>query len=425
MAGAGAERDRGLVRWPQVSDRLLPPLRDDLDVMPSPIADRPGLLIRDPMGFAEGALIIPPPLVPLLAFFDGQRGERELRDTLVRAAGAAAAGALFDSLETALGAGFLNDAAFAERRDSRRAAFARAAVREPAHVGAAYPADPAELRDTIDGWLHGAPAADEGPLLGVAAPHVSPEGGVASYAAAYAGLPDELGERCFVVLATSHYGAAERFGLTRKPFRTPYGETRVERERVNALATAAPAAVEVEDYCHAFEHSVEFQVVFLQHRFGPQVRVLPVLCGPFARASRAGWPEDDPAVAGFLEALAGLHASGGDDLCWVLGVDLAHVGRRYGDALEARAGEGPLVDVERRDRERLDRIAAGDARGFWALLRGEDGDALRWCGASPLYSFLAAVPDARGELLRYEQWNIDEASVVSFAGLSFRPRSAA
>jgi hypothetical protein len=29
------------------------------------------------------------------------------------------------------------------------------------------------------------------------------------------------------------------------------------------------------------------------------------------------------------------------------------------------------------------------------------------------------VPRARGSLHRYEQWNIDENSVVSFAGISF------
>jgi hypothetical protein len=403
-----------------VTDRLLPPLRDDLDVMPSPLAGRPGLLIRDPMGFAEGALVIPPALVPLLAFFDGRRVERELRATLVRAAGEPAADALLDSLGRALGAGFLDDAGFAERREARRAAFARARVREPAHAGSAYPGEAAELRATLDGWLGGTAEAPRRPTpLGIAAPHVSPEGGLASYRAAYAGLPRELGERCFVVLGTSHYGPPERFGLTRKPFRTPYGVTRVAPERVAALAAAAPEAVAMEDYCHAVEHSIEFQVLFLQHYFGPGVRVLPVLCGPFAQASRRGWPEDDPGVARFLAALRELAESGGDDLFWVLGVDMAHVGRRYGDDLEARADQGPLAEVARRDRERLAEVEAGDARGFWALLRGPEGDGLRWCGASPLYSFLTAVPGARAELLRYEQWNIDEASVVSFAGLGF------
>ena len=30
----------------------------------------------------------------------------------------------------------------------------------------------------------------------------------------------------------------------------------------------------MEDYCHAVEHSIEFQVVMLQHIYGPKVRIL-------------------------------------------------------------------------------------------------------------------------------------------------------
>ena len=50
----------------------------------------------------------------------------------------------------------------------------------------------------------------------------------------------------------------------------------------------------------------------------------------------------------------------------------------------------------------------------------ENRDDLKWCGSSPLYTFLRAVPQAHGNLLRYEQWNIDEQSVVSFAGMAFQ-----
>ena len=63
-------------------------------------------------------------------------------------------------------------------------------------------------------------------------------------------------------------------------------------------------------------------------------------------------------------------------------------------------------------------IANYDADGFWELVR-ENRDDLKWCGSSPFYTFLKTAPRARGELLSYEQWNIDEASVVSFAGMSF------
>ena len=56
---------------------------------------------------------------------------------------------------------------------------------------------------------------------------------------------------------------------------------------------------------------------------------------------------------------------------------------------------------------------------FWDLVQPHHDD-LKWCGSSPLYTFMRAVPQARGELLRYQQWNIDPQSVVSFAGMAFR-----
>ena len=130
----------------------------------------------------------------------------------------------------------------------------------------------------------------------------------------------------------------------------------------------------LEDYCHAIEHSIEFQVVFLQQLFGPGVRIVPILCGPFARATQgAGRPDDDPAVARFLDALAELDAREGRRLAWVLGVDLAHVGRRYGDDLAARAGMGPLAEVEARDRRRIATLLAGDPDGFWEAVREKRG----------------------------------------------------
>ena len=78
-----------------------------------------------------------------------------------------------------------------------------------------------------------------------------------------------------------------------------------------------------------------------------------------------------------------------------------------------------MLEVTARDRSRIDRLSAGDATGFWSLVQ-EKRDDLKWCGSSPLYTFLKALPQAHGQLLRYEQWNIDEQSVVSFAGMAFR-----
>ena len=262
------------------------------------------------------------------------------------------------------------------------------------------------------------PAADS--VAAIAAPHVSPEGGWPSYQAAYGALTPGDGDRTFMVLGTSHYGQAERFGLTRKNYVTPLGEAQTDLSLVEELATAAPEAVLMEDYCHAIEHSIEFQVVFLQHLFGPGMRVVPILCGSYARSIYVGgMPENQEPVRRFAGALGEIAAREGRRICWVLGVDMAHMGRRYGDPFPARAGRGEMENVARRDRERVDRILAGDAGGFWERVQ-EGQDDLKWCGSSSIYTFLRAVPQARGTLLRYDQWNIDEQSVVTFAGIAFR-----
>jgi AmmeMemoRadiSam system protein B len=414
---------------------LLPSLRPDLDIVPSPVPNQPGLLVRDPLRYSEAVLIVPPLLARCLGCFDGAHTEADLRSALSRLSGEVSVIEPARHLvKTLREAAFLDDDVFAERRARRHAAFTAAPARTPAHAGSGYPAEAAPLATTLDGYLERAPAQRKRvalapsatSLLGVAAPHVSPAGGIASYAAAYRGLPASLGERTFVILGTSHYGEPDRFGLTRKPFATPFGTTTPDARLVGALARAAGKAAHVEDYCHAVEHSVEFQVVFLQHLYGPSVKIVPVLCGAFVEGPAAGEaPETSDTVARFVDALGNLAAREGERLFFVLGVDMAHIGRRYGDPLTARAGVGPLLEIQTRDRARIARLEAGDAEGFWGLVREggtpEQGfDALKWCGAAPFYTFHRALPHARAALLHYEQWNIDDASVVSFGALTLR-----
>jgi AmmeMemoRadiSam system protein B len=229
-----------------------------------------------------------------------------------------------------------------------------------------------------------------------------------------------MGEKVFVVLGTSHYGDPEKFGLTRKGYTTPFGEARTQGELVEWLAKRAGRASKMEDYCHAMEHSIEFQVMFLQYLYGKDVKILPILCGPFARSLyEGGRPEGDEGVREFFDALGEMQAREGKRLCWVLGVDMAHMGRRYGDAMVAEASAGAMLEVAARDKERIGRLEGGDAFGFWDLVQPNHDD-LKWCGSAPLYTFLKAVPGARGRLRHYEQWNIDEQSVVTFGGMEFR-----
>jgi len=393
----------------------------DLDFLPSPLEDRPGLMMRDPFGYSDVTLIVPPPLVPLLAMFDGEQSEDELREAIYRMTNDLRSGEIMNHLKDALErAGFVEGPVFEQMKQARQQAFAESPVREPAHAGTAYPEEGGMLREWLSQRGLEPGGEDAGDLVGIAAPHVSPEGGWASYREAYRALGRPPAERTFVVLGTSHYGEPEKFGLTRKDFVTPFGAARTERTLVEKLAAKAPRASRMEDYCHAVEHSIEFQVVFLQALFGPEVKILPILVGPFARSLyRGGKPEDDEGVREFFDALGELQAAEGKRLCWVLGVDMAHMGRRYGDPIQAKAQRGEMLEVAERDKARIERLEQGDAEGFWELVQPNHDD-LKWCGSAPFYTFLKAAPGARGRLRLYEQWNIDPQSVVSFGAMEFR-----
>ena len=81
-----------------------------------------------------------------------------------------------------------------------------------------------------------------------------------------------------------------------------------------------------------------------------------------------------------------------------------------------------MEEVRARDEIRLERVCDNDAAGFFNLVH-PDHDDLRWCGYSPLYTFLRSIKNVRGKVLHYQQWNIDQQSVVSFTGMEFTERS--
>src|SRR5260221_2451820 len=173
--------------------RALPALRRNLDVMPSPVEDRPGVLLRHPFRYTEDVLIVPPELVPFLGYFDGAHDEGDLRLALRRATaiGAVEVEGLLRHLEDALGRGFLWNDAFARLREDRQRTFAEAPRREAAHAGSAYPADAAPLAAALRTFLEGTEAGTSSEAAGafaIAAPHVNPGGRYPAYPAGHHGL---------------------------------------------------------------------------------------------------------------------------------------------------------------------------------------------------------------------------------------------
>jgi AmmeMemoRadiSam system protein B len=148
------------------------------------------------------------------------------------------------------------------------------------------------------------------------------------------------------------------------------------------------------------------------------VRFVPVLCGSFEGALRSGLPEDDPEVREFLEALSATLQERGERACCIAGVDLSHLGRRFGQ--ELTLSEAFLKQAEDEDRLMIDRILARDAEGFFRLIQKER-DRRNVCGVPAIYTLLRLLGDsAPGRLLDYAQ-AVEEPtqSVVTFMGAAF------
>ena len=61
---------------------VLPCLRQNIDVFPSPLEDQPGLCWRDPYRYSEEILVIPPVFINALSFLDGKVQRMKFLNTL-------------------------------------------------------------------------------------------------------------------------------------------------------------------------------------------------------------------------------------------------------------------------------------------------------------------------------------------------------
>jgi AmmeMemoRadiSam system protein B len=397
--------------------------------------------LRDPAGFTDQIAVLPARLLDLVSLFDGEHSVEEMRQILRERHGEAPTveqiAAVIERFDEA---GFLDSDRFRARRRALEDAFRRSPVRSAAHAGGAYAGEPEALRAQIDRFFSGpdgpgprvsadwgSAGAISGPpqmkepleaLSGLLAPHIDFHRGGATYAWAYQEVLERSDADLYVVLGTCHAGMPDPFAVTLKPYDTPLGAVPVDRDFYEALHRRAGQDLLASEPAHRAEHSIEFQAVMLQHLVAPRrsFTILPVLASYLHEAVwTRGDPEADLRVPRFLDALRDTLAASERRVCLIAGVDLAHVGPRFGDP-EPNTSRS-LAVVERADRGMLDSVVAGDARGFFASV-AFDRDARRICGLSPIYTLLRLLPEARGRLLRYTQWP-DPEGAVTFCAVSF------
>jgi AmmeMemoRadiSam system protein B len=313
--------------------------------------------------------------------------------------------------------------------------FRRLPTRSAAHVGGVYKAEPAELKIQLDGYFPspkgpGVPVRENKTATpkAIVAPHIDFHRGGPGYAWAYKSLAESDGADLYILLGTSHCGGQHPFILTLKDFDTPLGRVETDKEFVRNLQAKCQDDFFTDEYLHRGEHSLEFQVVFLKYTAQKRAelagqperpfRIVPVLVSSFhSMVISQTLPEKISAVGAFLNALRELTEKDNRQVCFVAGVDLAHVGMQFGD-------REPITDdflkwVEAEDRRLVDRLAALDAPGFFHEI-AKDQDKRRICGFSPLYSLIHLLDGHQGKPLNYSQaFTPETGSAVTFTSMIF------
>jgi hypothetical protein len=363
----------------------------------------PGLIgLRDPSGLSPAVLTVSEPAAVLLAMMDGGSSCQGIRDRFAAQFGqAVAVETMVKLIEHLEEAHFLEGGRFDQYYATLVDAYRAGDVRDMLHADEMGLAEGADA--LFDEMLAGASPASpvDGPVRGLVAPHLDYPRGRPCYAAAYGAIRNREAPDRVVILGTNHFGRSTSVVATGKDFRTPLGVTRCDTAFLDAVEARCGSLREFE-LDHAREHSIELQVMWLQHLFGPDVfSIVPFLCpdpcGPTGTGPRDGRGAH---LRDFALALGDLVADSGGDTLIIAGADLSHVGLAFGD--ERSLDDDSLAEVEARDRRALDALVSD---GGDALVRCiADGDnPTQVCSAGCIFALATALPDAEATILVYHQ----------------------
>ncbi|MEW6734956.1 MAG: AmmeMemoRadiSam system protein B [Acidobacteriota bacterium] len=398
-----------------------------VEVFPLEVSGKRLLCLRDPLRYGQD-VVISPVLAEIIRYFDGTRTVREIQYQLMSATGELIYGEVIEKIVQELDLHLLLDSEhFGKVRNSIEAEFVATSIRRAAHAGLSYPADATQLETQLQSFFLAAEGAGlptnnghKPRVRGIIAPHIDLRCAGPCYTWAYRELVEGAADcETIVILGTSHYGFGKLFIVTEKDFETPLGRLQCDREFIATLQTQLNGSLKNEEGAHRLEHSIEFQVIFLQTLFKNRKlpKIVPILVTSFQPLiETVERPHEYQEFTDFVTALRRTIAQWPYPVSFVVGADLAHVGRKFGDRF---AAQPQLARIEEADREMLNYVEAHDVDGFFQSIKAVN-DNRRICGFPPILTFLATIDGLQGRLLKYEQWSETATeSAVTYASMAF------
>lgn len=398
---------------------LIPELRKDIEIIPTVHDGQQAFLFRDSLGLIEEPFLLFGDILRFVSLIDGMRNIRDIQLDLVRMRqGVLVSSEEVEEVIAELDSLFLLDSEnYRQHRKRIISSYARLQKREAFHAGRSYPKETDELDAFLKSFFSSSETLPSDlktkRISALIAPHIDLKIGKRIYAKAYQTIQNCPPKRV-LLLGTGHNLGGSLFSLTEKDYETPLGLIRTDKDWVRELRRVGDKIVASDDMAHRSEHSIEFQLLFLQHLFGTNFLLVPILCGSFQRyLQQADRPREIPGMEAFLETLRAW--SDDTEGCLIVaGVDFSHIGLKFGQSQRASA---LLMEAKRHDKLLLDALCQGSVQEFWSESRRTDNK-YNVCGFSCLACLIEILPGCEGYVLDYDFWEEEATqSAVSYAAV--------
>lgn len=273
---------------------------------------------------------------------------------------------------------------------------------------------PKKVRELFDAWMNQAmqgatPSALTGLPKAVIVPHVDYPRGWPNYASVYGrlrglGRPDRV-----IILGTNHFGVATGVCGCDKGYESPLGVCEVDSYLVELLQQRLGPKLFENRYDHENEHSIELQIMWIQHVFGADSggkypKIFGALVHDPSVNNGESYDGNGIGIQPFVDALREAIAKLPGTTLVISSADLSHAGPAFGDPL-ALAGEVPEAKAARErivqhDREMLGLIAENKPHELVSSMAWQQNPT-RWCSIGNIVAAMLAVDPTKVELLNY------------------------
>jgi len=247
-------------------------------------------------------------------------------------------------------------------------------MRIPAVAGRFYPADEDSLMHEMEScFIHplgpGLPGKEgsERKIAAALSPHAGYRASGMNAAHVYKAIKEDGLPDAYVVIGPDHYGIPHKAAVCSDQYLTPFGPCDIHEEIAERLGNMIPD----DAHAHAFEHSVEVQVPFIQF-IDRDPKIVPIIMR-------------DQSMGAAKELAEHVRkACGGYDTIVIASSDLSH----YISKKEA----------SKADSEFLDKAAGMDVPGMYDII-GRNGMSV--CGYGPAAAAILASEPSSSRLLMY------------------------